>query len=326
MREGKFIDKNWERWNSYLEHTNQPDELADRFVNLVDDLSFAQTYYPNTKTTQFINGITAKMFQSIYQKKQLKYSTIGTFWKYELPLLFKKYHNLFFFSMFLFTLAFCIGWLACIHDPHFIRTILGDSYVEMTEENILKGDPFGVYKNGNEFGMFMMIAINNIKVSFMAFVMGIFACVGTVYILFYNGIMLGCFQYLFYMHHLGMKSILVIWIHGTIEISSIIIAGTAGLILGTSLLFPKTYSRIESLKMGAKDAVKIIFGLIPFFLLAAFFEGFITRHTQMPLPLSILILVLSAITIVFYFMVYPILLSRTGLYIQNGKMKFTNNE
>jgi uncharacterized membrane protein SpoIIM required for sporulation len=203
---------------------------------------------------------------------------------------------------------------------NFVRSVLGDAYVDMTEDNIAKGDPFGVYKQGNEFGMFVSIAANNIRVSLMVFAMGILAGAGTLYMLFENGIMLGCFQQFFFAKGLGWQSVLVIWIHGTLEISAIVIAGTAGLILGNSFLFPGTYQRIESLKYGAKDAVKIIFGLVPFFLLAAFFEGFVTRHTEMPIWLSSMLLLSSLALIVWYFIIYPIRLQRSGIRVVQGKI------
>jgi len=117
--------------------------------------------------------------------------------------------------------------------------------------------------------------------------------------------MLGAFEYFFFSRGLGVQSILVIWIHGTIEISSIIIAGAAGLVLGNSLLFPGTYTRIESLKRGAKDGMKMAVGLVPLFIIAAFFESFVTRHTEMPVWLSITILAASASFIVWYVILYP---------------------
>lgn len=320
MREGKFIDKNVDRWKEYLEETSDPDEQADRFIHLIDDLSYAKTFYPQSKTTQFINGLAAKQFQYLYQHKKQNYNRVFTFWKYELPLLFGKYHRTYLFTFIFFLLCVLIGVFANIHEPNFVRSILGDGYVDTTEENIARGDPFGVYKQENEFGMFINIAANNIRVSLMVFSLGILACVGTLYMLFDTGIMIGCFEQMFFARGLGWQSVLVIWIHGTLEISAIIIAGTAGLILGNSLLFPGTFTRIESLKNGARDAVKIIFGLIPFFLLAAFFEGFVTRHTEMPIWLSIIILLASAATIIWYFILYPILLKRSGIKVIEGKI------
>ncbi len=322
MREGKFIDQNKDRWKEYMDDTNNPDIQAERFVHLVDDLSYSKTFYPNSKTTQFINGLAAKQFQFLYQYKKLNYNRLFTFWKYELPLLFGKYHKLYLFTTVFFLLCVLLGVIASKEDPNFVRTILGDGYVEMTEDNIQKGDPFGVYKDRNEFGMFLNIALHNINVSLMTFVLGILGGVGTLYMLFSNGIMLGSFQYMFFAKGLGWQSVLVIWIHGTLEISAIVIAGTAGLILGTSFLFPGTFRRIDSLKQGAKDAVKVIVGLVPFFFLAAFFEGYVTRHTEMPLWLSLTILLCSAAVIVFYFIIYPIVLNKSGIKILKGEVIF----
>src|SRR5690606_22172334 len=96
----------------------------------------------------------------------------------------------------------------------------------------------------------------------------------------------------------------------TLEISAIIIAGGAGLILGNSMLFPKTFKRIDSLKRGAKDGMKLMIGLIPVFIAAAFLEGFITRYSTMPRAASISILVFSLAFILWYFVVWPIILGR----------------
>ena len=117
--------------------------------------------------------------------------------------------------------------------------------------------------------------------------------------------MLGSFEYYFFSKGLGAQSILVIWIHGTIEISSFIIAGAAGLVLGNSFLFPKTYTRLASLKKGAKDGIKIVLGLVPLFIVADFFESFVTRHTGMSVWLSITILASSLCFMIWYVIIYP---------------------
>jgi uncharacterized membrane protein SpoIIM required for sporulation len=134
--------------------------------------------------------------------------------------------------------------------------------------------------------------------------------VGTLYYLMSNGLMLGVFEHMFFKHGLGMQSILVVFIHGTLEISALVIAGAAGIVLGNSILFPKTYTRIQSIRRGAKDGVKIMVGLIPVFIVAAFFEGFVTRYTQMPLVLSLLILGASLAFVIFYYILYPIRLQK----------------
>jgi uncharacterized membrane protein SpoIIM required for sporulation len=306
MREPLFVKQNSEKWKSFEKSpTNDPDELADRFIQITDDLAYAKTFYPKSKTTAYLNGLAANLHQSIYKNKTEKSNRFITFWKYELPLLFKTYQKQLLYS-FIFFIIFCfIGALSARYDENFVRLILGDQYVDITNANIAKGDPFGVYKQSGEFPMFIMIASNNIYVAFINFVSGIIFSVGSIYFLFQNGVMLGSFQYYFFSKGIGWSSILVIWIHGTLEISSFIIVGAAGLILGNSLLFPKTYKRIISLKKGAKDGMKITLGLVPVFLVAAFFESFITRHTEMPLWLSVTILVSSLLFMIWYVIIYP---------------------
>jgi uncharacterized membrane protein SpoIIM required for sporulation len=167
-----------------------------------------------------------------------------------------------------------------------------------------------VYKQQGEFKMFLGITINNIKVAMYAFILGMLFSVGTLYVMMQNGIMLGSFLYFFYDKGLLWESSRTIWIHGTIEISVIIIAGAAGLVLGNGLLFPNTYTRLTSFINSFKAGLKIMLSTIPFFIVAGFLEGFVTRHTEMPDFLAIAIIVISFIAIVYYYGYYPIKIYR----------------
>ena len=310
MREALFVKQNSTKWQEYENApTSDPDELAERFVIISDDLAYAKTFYPKSKTTLYLNGLAAGFHQSIYKNKKEKTNRFVYFWQFELPLLFRKYHNQILYSFIFFIVFFFIGVLSAKYDNTFVRLIMGDDYVNMTNENISKGDPFGVYKSQNEFIMFWMIAKNNITVTAQTFLLGITFSIGTLFSLFKNGIMVGSFQYYFISKGFGLQSI-AIWIHGTLEISTIILAGSAGLIMGNSILFPKTYTRFVSLKKGALDGLKIIVGISPIVVTAAIFESFVTRHTEIPLWLSISILSGSFLFIVWYVVIHPLYLSR----------------
>jgi len=122
--------------------------------------------------------------------------------------------------------------------------------------------------------------------------------------------MLGSFQYFFYDKGLLWESVRTIWIHGTIEISVIIVAGCAGLVVGKGLLFPRTYTRLQSFINGVKEGLKIVISTVPFFIVAGFLEGFVTRQTQMPDWLAISIILISLALIVYYYIIYPIQLHK----------------
>lgn len=311
MREGQFIRKNIEKWKQYqYQKPSNPDEMADQFTELVNDLGYSKTFFPNSKVTQYLNGLASRIYLGIYQNKKEDGSRIFKFWKTELPLTIRKNHRVLLYALLLFLGFVLMAVFSTIQDQTFVRGVLGDGYVEMTEDNIAKGDPFGVYKDPDRLRMFLSIALNNIKVSFMVFVGGFLVSAGTIWMLFENGMMLGSFQTFFFTKGLGWDSILVVWIHGTLEISAIIIAGGAGMVVGNSILFPKTFSRLDSLKRGTRDGLKLMIGLIPVFIAAAFLEGFITRYSTMPKALSISILVGSLFFMVWYFIIYPIRVER----------------
>lgn len=311
MREATFLSKNEKKWRkveSILDKNSKlsPDESADLFVELTDDLSYSRTHYPKSVITKFLNSLVVGIFQKISYRRKEKFARIGDFWKYEVPLTVKKYHRTMLFVFLFFLMTVLIGAVSTHYDESFPRLVLGDEYVEMTLENIENGDPLGVYKSAESNSMFLAITFNNLKVASYTFISGILFSVGTLYFLFQNGVMLGSFQYFFAQQDLLMDSFLTIWIHGTIEISCIIIAGTAGIVLGNSFLFPGTYQRKQSLIAGAKDALKILIGIVPLIIIAGFLEGFVTRHTEAPNLLRGGIIALSLIFILWYFVYYPI--------------------
>lgn len=306
MREGLFIRKNIDKWKKYqYEKTDDPDEKASQFTELVNDLGYSKTFYPHSKVTTYLNGLASKIYLDIYRNKKEDSSRIWRFWKTELPLIIRKHHREVMFAFGIFILLALMAAFSAAHDSSFVVGILGQRYIEITEDNIARGDPFGVYKGEEKWEMFLTIAVNNIRVSLMTFVAGFLLSIGTVWMLLINGVMVGAFQYYFFAKGLGWASVLVIWIHGTLEISSIILAGAAGLVVGNSILFPKTHTRLYSLRMGAKDGLKILIGIVPLLIVAAFLEGFVTRHTSMPKILSISILAFSFLFIVWYFWLYP---------------------
>ncbi|POY39017.1 hypothetical protein C3K47_00515 [Solitalea longa] len=306
MREIVFVQRNEAKWRSFESNLEgSPDEIAEQFIELTDDLSYARTFYPNSATTNYLNKLASKYHLSIYRNKKEKNNRFISFWKYELPMLMAQHRKQLFYSFLIFFIGVSIGALSSAMDDTFVRLILGDHYVNQTIQNIEKGEPTAIYKSGEQTDMFMSITVNNIKVSFMTFIAGVIFSLGTAWLLFTNGVMLGAFQYFFYTKGVLIASALSIWIHGTLEISAIVIAGCAGLVMGNSILFPHTYSRLESFKQGARNGLKIVIGLVPVFITAGFLESFVTRYAEMPLALSLFIILGSLSFVIYYFVIYP---------------------
>lgn len=320
MREAAFVKRHKEKWQLFeeiLRNKQQvsPDKLSDLYIEITDDLSYAKTFYPRSNTIAYLNGIASAAHQKIYSNKKESKNRIFTFFKTEFPLEFRKYHRQLLIAFSVFVFFVFVGAYSAARDGDFVRLIMGDAYVNMTLENIENGDPMAVYKQAGETDMFLGITINNIKVAMYAFIFGIFLSIGTLFMMMQNGIMLGSFIYFFYDKGLMWEASRTIWIHGTIEISVIIIAGCAGLVLGNGLLFPGTYSRLASFKRAVKAGLKIMFSTVPFFIVAGFLEGFVTRHTEMPDWLAVSIIFISLAIILFYYVIYPIQLTNK---LKNG--------
>ena len=109
MREVAFIKQNKEKWLNFekaIFHNQfkDPDDLASQYIHLINDLSFAQTYYPKSKIINYLNQLAAKAFQKIYRTKRQDTNRILSFWKTEAPLIVFQYRR---YIAYAFIIFFC---------------------------------------------------------------------------------------------------------------------------------------------------------------------------------------------------------------------------
>lgn len=310
MKEVSFIRQNIEKWRAtetLVESASgiSPDQLADAYIETTTDLAFARSHYPTSRITIYLNNLASAIHNELYSNKREKWSRLWTFWSREVPLTMYEERRSLWLSFVIFFVSVLIGIVSQWHDADFVRIILGDSYVDMTLNNISKGEPMAVYNGDGELRMFLGITFNNIYVSFLAFVSGVLTSFATGFLLFQNGVMLGSFQTFFMQHDLLAESMLAVWLHGTLEISAVIVAGAAGLTMGNGWLFPGTYPRLASFRRGARRGLKIVVGTVPIFIVAGFVEGFFTRHTEWNDGLRLAFILASLAFVVGYYIVLP---------------------
>ena len=316
MREVAFIKQNKEKWLDFEavifgKAKKNPDEIAGLYIHLINDLSYAQTYYPKSKTVVYLNYLASQIYQRIYKTKRHEKNRLLYFFSEEIPLLMYQYRRYVLYAFLLFFMCVGIGVLSAVYDQDLCRLVMGDGYVNKTLENIKGGDPVAIYKSGSNWGGFIGITINNLRVGAMCFIMGIFGGIGTFYVLFKNSIMLGSFQYFFYQEGVFWESVQGIWIHGSMEIFAIVIESAAGFVLGASILFPQTFSRVQSLKIGFRNSFKIFLSTVPFTIAAGFLEGFVTRYSlEMPNWLNVFIILTTLSIISFYYLILPYIVAK----------------
>ena len=316
MREAVFVRRRsseWRAWEARLQGgaPPDPDELADAYVRLGDDVAYAKTFYPGSATAAYLNDLSAQAHARVYRNRREERGRLVRFWAEEIPQAVYEARGALVASLLIFVSAVGVGALSAAGDDGFVRLVMGDDYVNMTRANVEAGDPLAVYKQMREADMVAFIALNNVFVSFLAFV-GVLqgvgapaAQVGTGWTLVSNGIMVGAFAHLFAAEGLLGEFFRVVMIHGALELSAIVIAGGAGFTMWNGLLFPGTYPRLVAFQRGAVRGLKIVVGLVPVFAFAALLEGVVTRRTEMPLALSLAVILGSFAFVVWYFVVLP---------------------
>ncbi len=316
MKEYQFISKNKKKWKELEQFTQDkiaitPDQLADYYTSVINDLSYVRTFYPHSNLVHYLNKLASDLHRRIYRTKKEDQKRFLTFWTEEIPLAIRASHRELLMALIIFMGSILIGFISLKIDPEFPRIILGDAYVDMTLNNIEKGDPMGVYRDDNKSNMFFGIGSNNIYVGLLAFSLGIIAPLLSAVLLVSNGVMVGAFQGMFIALGLGWISFSTIFIHGALELSAIVIVAAAGMVIGNSWWYPKTFKRTDSLIMGAKRGVKILIAVIPVFIVAAFIESYLTYlYQELGGGLRLLIILSSFAYIGWYFIYLPIKVER----------------
>lgn len=315
VKETSFIQQNKKKWARFEKlsgnKNNDPDEVSELFTEITEDLSYARTFYPRRSVRVYLNQLAQGVFTSLYKQRKQPIGSFAKFWTETVPLEMYRARYLLLTSFLFFLLAAGIGILSQENDDGFVRVILGDDYVESTEDRIAAGNPMGIYGTMDQGSMFWQITVNNIRVAFIVFAAGITFTILSYFLLLYNGVMLGSFQWWFKSKGLLLTSFLTVWIHGAFEISSIVIAGAAGITVGNGLIFPKSYTRLQSLVFSAKRGLVIMLSLIPFFIIAGFLESYVTRHYQsIPDLVKLFIILLSFTVMILYYVVYPFVVAK----------------
>jgi uncharacterized membrane protein SpoIIM required for sporulation len=316
MREVAFIKQNKEKWLEFEQviskkERKSPDTVANLHIKIMNDLVYAQTYYPKSKVTTYLNKLAKSSFNSVYDSKRKDKNIFVYFFLEKVPLLAYQNRKYIYLAFIVFFCFFLIGLLSTFNDNQFARQILGNSYVNQTIENIESGDAMAIYKGGSNWGTFIGIYENNQRVGLFMFLSGLFLGLGTGFYVVENAIMVAVFQAFFYQYNSFFDSLKGIWIHGTYEIFGLIIESAAGYMVGASILFPGSLKRIESFLKGTKNAFYLFLSTIPFTIIAAFLEGYVTRFSNiMPTFFCFLIILFSLFSISYYYLYLPFVVAK----------------
>lgn len=270
-------------------------ELALLYRQAAADLSTAREDPSGASLAGYLNQLLGRAHNLLYMGGRSRRGGIRNFFFHEYPRIFRET----FFYTLAATLIFAggalLGFLVTYYDSGFARFFLGARMMDKIERRQMWTDSVVSVKPLASSA----IMTNNLTVSIATFVGGILAGVGTVWLMFFNGLMLGvitaaCLQ-------TGMAGQLYTFVapHGVLELPSIFIAGGAGLLLARGLLFPGFLPRRESLARAGSKAIRLFLGVVPLLVIAGTIEGFFSP-TGIAAPIKFLFAAAMFILLVVY--------------------------
>lgn len=312
MNARQFVKQHREDWKQleqfltslHKKRSNITGNDIDRFDRLyqkaAQNLSYSQTYFPEEEVTVYLNGLVSQSHNLLYKDQVSSFKQIRTFFSTTFIGLLTQQWRFVLVAMALFTLGGLAAFISVLNDPLHIYSVL--------PENLAQGvDPDQINSKQPIDSSLMSASImtNNIQVGMLAFVGGITFGLLTVYLMIYNGIMIGALAALYWHYGKAYEFWAYIVPHGMIELTAIFIAGGAGLLMGYKLFVPGVYSRGYQLKRQAKRSVQLFLGTIPLFIIAGIIEGFITP---------------SALSLEVKYIVAILTVAALALYIASGRL------
>jgi uncharacterized membrane protein SpoIIM required for sporulation len=219
-----------------------------------------------------------------------KISGLVRFYTQTFPQVFRETFPQTFLAFLIFTVTGVATWAVTIHDPAFAHRMLGPEMMATIEKREMWTKSIVTIKPLAASG----IMTNNLAVCFTTFAMGITAGIGTIYMMFTNGMLIGVIGAATWQAGMALQLWTFVAAHGALELPAIFISGGAGLEIARGMLFPGLLARRESLALAGGRAARLMIGIVPMLVVAGIIEGFLSP-SGLASPLKFL---LSAVLLV----------------------------
>jgi uncharacterized membrane protein SpoIIM required for sporulation len=247
-------------------------ELSLLYRQIAADLAALREDQGSVQFTRYLNQLLARAHNTIYSAHRASPSAIVDYFRYAYPQIFRRNLNYSLAALLIFLVSAAVGVAITYHDPDFKVKILGPQMVETIDRHQMWTQSIVGMKPVASSG----IMTNNLGVSFMTFASGITGGVGTIYMMIFNGLLIGVIGTACFYSGMSLQLWSFVAPHGVLELPAIFIAGGAGLRLAYGLLFPGFLPRRESVARAGTEAVKLLLGTVPLLFIAGIIEAFVS--------------------------------------------------
>jgi uncharacterized membrane protein SpoIIM required for sporulation len=260
------------------------ERVAALYRRACEQLALARARAYPAYLTDRLEQLTADAHQLIYQHAELGWSRLKRMVAYDFPRAVRAQSAYLWIALAVFAVPTLVLGYAVYFRPELILTVVdaatAASFQDMYSESAAA---IGRTREAqNDWVMFGFYIANNIGVAFQCFASGLFAGVGSLFFLAFNGAYGGAIAGYLTEKGLGSTFYSFVVTHAAFELTAIVLSGAAGLRLGHALLAPGRYTRLQSLVRAAKESAVIIYGVMAMLLIAAALEAFWSSAKWMP--------------------------------------------
>ncbi len=241
------------------------------------DLAYARTYFPNSPTGEYLNLLVARAHSLVYAEEPRRLRRLWRFLAAELPGAVRAAWRPLLLAAAFMLAGGLLGFFAILNDPNLAEAFVPEQFREFVAAP-RSGEIFPV---GGRPLIGTLIMLNNIWVGILAYALGITLGLGTALVLLQNGLIIGALAGQFYRAGLSYAFWSLIVPHGVVELLAIFLCGAAGLSMGWSIVTPGELTRRAALARAARQALRLLAGAVPFFVVAAAIEGWVTPMTSL---------------------------------------------
>jgi uncharacterized membrane protein SpoIIM required for sporulation len=259
------------------------------------DLSAVRADEASRTLEAYLNRLVSRAHNHVYSGGQMSAASVWDFLVHGYPRLFRKLLPYTVAATAVCLAGALLGTLVTMTRPAFMHRMLGPQMVDMIEHHRMWTDSILRIQPEASVG----IMANNITVCFFTFVGGVAAGVGTIWLMFSNGLQLGVVATACAQHGMALSLWSFVAAHGALELPSIFISGGAGLRLATGLLFPGMLRRKDALAVAGGEAARLISGTVPLLVIAGTLEAFLSP-TKAPVELKFSVCALLLSGLVFW--------------------------
>ncbi len=302
----KFMKEEKPRWaelEKLLDRMeSNPDDKLDlatvqRFHYLYQrassDLAKLSTFSFDRETKRHLESLVARSFGEIHETREKAHRLSPINWFFvTLPQTFRRQIKAFWVSLLITCLGVGLGTIAIMVDYDSKSVIMPFSHLQGAPSERVAKEETSVPDDKMPGGMATFssyLMTHNIKVSIYTMALGMTYGIGTILMLFYNGIILGAVGADYILD--GQAVFLFGWLlpHGSVEIPSILLAGQAGFMLAGALIGWKNKALTVRGRMReiSSDLVTIVIGLAIFLVWAGIIESFFSQFHAPVLPYSL---------------------------------------